>query len=61
MNEDIKSLDHFEKCKKFYRSKFPMFAISEWNIESIYRDFERNKNIFYIGNGVNLKDFPIII
>jgi hypothetical protein len=48
-----------EKCKKFYRSKFPMFAISEWNIESIYRDFERNKNIFYIGNGVNLKDFPI--
>lgn len=49
----------FEKCKKFYQSRFPMFAISQWNIDSIYRDFQRKKDFFYIGNGVNLEDFPI--
>lgn len=49
----------FEKCKKFYQSRFPMFAISEWNIDSIYRDFKRKNAFFYVGNGVNLIDFPI--
>jgi glycosyltransferase involved in cell wall biosynthesis len=45
-----------KKCRKFYESSHPMFAISLWNIEEFGR---YNQPTYYIGNGVNLEDFPI--
>ncbi len=47
-----------EKCKMFATSKNPMFSISLWNIDH-FRSQGRTADIHYIGNGVNLEDFPI--
>lgn len=47
------------KCLKFYRSKHPMILISEWNKRSLIKDFHREGEMHYVGNGVNLEDFPI--
>ena len=49
----------YEKCVKFYTSPHQMFAISKWNIDVVVGDFGRTGPIHYIGNGVNLRDFPI--
>jgi len=46
-------------CRKFYTSPHPMFCISQWNMSTIANDFGRTGEMIYIGNGVNLDDFPI--
>lgn len=48
-----------QKCKKFYQSPLPMMAISQWNIDLFKNEFGRTAPTYYIGNGVNLEDFPI--
>ncbi len=60
-------------CKRFYEAPYPMFSISQWNIDEVKR-FNAKRFIYnqgeigevisipgyhYIGNGVNLDDFPI--
>jgi hypothetical protein len=49
----------FAKCQQFYQSPFPMMAISQWNIDLFKTEFGRTAPTHYIGNGVNLDDFPI--
>jgi hypothetical protein len=50
----------YKQCVEFYRSPYPMFAISKWNIELFENEFGRKSKTIYIGNGVNLDNFPII-
>ena len=49
----------YEKCIKFYTTKYPLISISKWNIDSLQKDFGRTGVIHYVGNGINLEDFPI--
>lgn len=46
-------------CKKFYTSPYPMFSISEWNMDWMQNKFGRTGELIYIGDGVNFDDFPI--
>lgn len=46
------------KCLKFYRSKFPMFSISTWNIAE-FQNMGRTAHTEYISNGVDFNDFPL--
>lgn len=48
-----------KRCKEFYTSPHPLIAISKWNIDIIQKDFGRTGPVHYVGNGVNLNDFPI--
>jgi len=48
-----------QACTEFYTSKHPMFCISAWNIDMLRKDFGRTGECIYIGNGVNMDDFPI--
>jgi len=48
-----------KKCTDFYTSKYPLFSISQWNIDMLKNEFKRSGEIYYIGNGVNLDDFTI--
>lgn len=48
----------FDTCKKFYLSDRPMILISTWNYEAC-RKLGRKAPTYYVGNGVNLQDFPI--
>lgn len=47
------------RCATFYTAPLPMMAISQWNIDLFKEQFGRTAPTYYIGNGVNLKDFPI--
>jgi len=49
----------FQDCIKLYQSKYPLFSISQWNMRILKAKFNDKRPIHYIGNGVNLKDFPI--
>lgn len=46
-------------CKEFYTSPHPLISISKWNIEALQKDYGRTAPTHYVGNGVNLNDFPI--
>lgn len=46
------------KCKKFYLTEYPLISISKWNIQEL-RKMGRKSPIYYVGNGVNINDFPI--
>jgi hypothetical protein len=48
-----------DMCRRFYTTPFPMFAISQWNIEEMTHKWGRTGPIYYIGNGVNLDHFPV--
>lgn len=54
-----RSIDWLSKCEKFYRSKYPLISISQWNIDMLKNKYQRAGETHYIGNGVNLIDFPI--
>jgi len=47
------------KCNEFYSSRYPMIAISQWNIDMVKKDFNRVGKTHYVGNGISFKDFPI--
>lgn len=49
----------FQDCIKLYQSDYPLFSISQWNIRILKSKFNDKRPIHYIGNGVNLTDFPI--
>lgn len=53
-----KDVSWLRECMKFYKSPLPMMLISNWNYQWI-REFGRTAPTYYIGNGVNLDDFPI--
>lgn len=46
------------RCRRFYRTPYPMFLISRWN-EQVVRMFGRTGEMHYVGNGVNLDHFPV--
>lgn len=48
-----------ERCHAFYTSQYPMISISQWNIALFKNEFGRTGETHYVGNGVNLDDFPI--
>lgn len=48
-----------QRCMDFYRSPYPMIAISRWNIELLSHQFIRKAPTFHVGNGVNLDHFPL--
>jgi hypothetical protein len=47
-----------QKCKDTYLGKHPIICISKWNADYL-RKLGRKGEIYYIGNGINLHDFPI--
>ena len=47
------------QCMKFYKSPNPMILGSHWNHQWC-KDFGRSAPTYYVGNGVNLNDFPIV-
>ncbi len=53
------NIKFYEQCIKFYTTKYPLISISKWNIDSLQKDFGRTGVIHYVGNGINLEDFPI--
>lgn len=46
-----------DACHAMYSLPYPMFSISQWNMQ--YLEPLRQAPMHYIGNGVNLDDFPI--
>ena len=46
-------------CIKLYTSPYPLISISVWNIVKLRSTYKRKGPIHYVGNGVNLDDFPI--
>ena len=53
------SSKHFNNCLKLYTTRHPLIAISKWNIKILTEKFKRTGPTHYVGNGVNLDDFPI--
>ena len=49
----------FDSCFTLYTTKYPLISISQWNIRMLQNTYKRKGPINYVGNGVNLNDFPI--
>lgn len=49
----------FDNCMSLYSTKYPLIAISQWNIRILQNNYKRTGPTYYVGNGVNLDDFPI--
>ncbi len=49
----------YQKCLDTYTSPYPLICISKWNADMLRRQFGRTGKIYYIGNGINLNDFPV--
>lgn len=49
----------FKNCIKLYTTDYPLISISQWNIRLLQNKYNRKGPIHYVGNGVNLDDFPI--
>lgn len=47
------------QCGEFYRTPYPLILISRWNRTLVER-WGRTGETHYVGNGVNLDDFPIV-
>lgn len=48
-----------DRCEKFYTSKNPLILGAYWNFDWLTKKYNRTAPTYYVGNGVNLKDFPI--
>lgn len=48
------------QCMKFYKSPHTMILGSNWNYIWC-REFGRTAPTYYVGNGVNIEDFPIYV
>lgn len=46
-------------CLELYKTNYPLISISQWNIKMLQHTFDRKGMTKYVGNGVNLNDFPI--
>ena len=49
----------FINTMALYNAKCPLISISQWNIRQLQNSFKRTGITKYVGNGVNLDDFPI--
>jgi hypothetical protein len=49
----------FNNAIALYKTHHPIISISQWNIRVLQHQFHRKFPIHYVGNGVNLNDFPI--
>jgi len=49
----------FNNAIALYKTHHPIISISQWNIRVLQHQFHRTSPIHYVGNGVNLSDFPI--
>ena len=49
----------FNDSITLYKTHYPIISISQWNIRILQNQFHRSHTIHYVGNGVNLNDFPI--
>ena len=49
----------FTNTLALYTAKCPLISISQWNIRQLQNKFQRTGITKYVGNGVNLDDFPI--
>lgn len=49
----------FDNSIMLYTTKYPLISISQWNIRILQHKFKRTGQTLYVGNGVNLDDFPI--
>lgn len=49
----------FNNAIALYKTHNPIISISQWNIRVLQHQFHRKFPIHYVGNGVNLNDFPI--
>lgn len=45
-------------CETLYRTRHPLVSISRWNIDAL-RSLRGGPTV-YVGNGVNLDDFPVL-
>ena len=52
------NVSFFNLCLALYTSKYPLISISQWNIRILQNTYKRTGPTFYVGNGVNLNDFP---
>ena len=51
--------DWQKACNRMYLNQAPIISISKWNMEYL-KQIGRTRKTFYVGNGVNFKDFPIV-
>lgn len=49
----------FQQTVSLYKAKCPLISISQWNMRQLVTNFKRTGITKYVGNGVNLDDFPI--
>ena len=49
----------FNNAIALYKTYYPIISISQWNIRVLQHQFHRTAPIHYVGNGINLNDFPI--
>ena len=49
----------FQQTMSLYSTKYPLISISLWNIRQLQNSFKRTGITKYVGNGVNLDDFPL--
>lgn len=56
---NITNKTFFNNCLALYTTKYPLISISQWNIRLLQNKYQRKGPIYYVGNGVNLQDFPI--
>jgi len=56
---NITNKSFFDSCLALYTTKYPLISISQWNIRLMQNKYQRKGQIHYVGNGVNLDDFPI--
>jgi hypothetical protein len=56
---NITNKSFFDSCLALYTTKYPLISISQWNIRLMQNKYQRKGPIHYVGNGVNLDDFPI--
>lgn len=47
------------QCKVLYNAPYPLISISQWNMRDLVQKYKRRAETHYVGNGVNLNDFPI--
>lgn len=48
-----------DRCGRFYRTRWPLLLISQWNQHLVTAEWGRTGPTHYIGTGVNLTHFPI--
>lgn len=51
--------DWQELCARMYLTRYPIISISKWNMAHI-KELGRTGKTYYVGNGVNFKDFPLV-